>query len=182
MTLNVAQNLLWREFKPDGPDKKWTSDITYTWVAGRWLCLAAVMDLFSRKIIGWSMRTSMTNELIMKALSAALASRGFPKGVVVHSDLGTQYRSNDYVDFLARNGCVHSMSRKGMCWDNGSMESFLGRLKVELIYAKNYSFLIEARAGIFAYIEVFYNRTRRHSANDYLSPVEFEERAAKAAS
>ncbi len=178
---NVADNLLWRDFSAERPNQKWVTDITYIWVECRWLYLATVMDLFSRRIVGWSFSEDMTDKLITEALQNALDCRDVKPGLIVHSDRGTQYRSNDYVGFLEANGITRSMSRKGNCWDNAAMESFYSRLKVELIYAKNYQSIDEARSGIFAYIEIFYNRKRRHSANDGVSPVEFEENAAMAA-
>ncbi len=123
----------------------------------------------------------MTVDLITKAMQMALDNRKVSPGLIVHSDRGTQYRSNEYVGFLESNDITLSMSRKGNCWDNAAMESFYSRLKVELIYAKNYQSIDAARSGIFAYIEIFYNRKRRHSANDGVCPVEFEETAALAA-
>lgn len=178
---NVADNLLWRDFTTTGPNQKWVTDITYVWVQNQWLYLATVMDLYSRKIIGWSLDVNMTEQLITQAMKMATAARGIVPGLIIHSDRGSQYRSTNYVNYLERLGVKRSMSRKGNCWDNAVMESFYARLKVELIYAKNYQSIAEARSGIFGYIEIFYNRKRRHSANDGLSPVEFEERAAKAA-
>lgn len=178
---NVADNLLWRDFKAEAPNQKWVSDITYIWVENRWLYLATVMDLYSRRIIGWSLDTNMTEALVQRALKMALDSRDIEPDLIVHSDRGVQYRANGYVDFTARHGIKRSMSRKGNCWDNAVMESFYGRLKVELIYAKRFESISEAQSAIFAYIEIFYNRKRRHSANDGMSPVEFEENAALAA-
>ncbi len=178
---NVADNVLWRDFSAERPNQKWVTDITYVWVQNRWLYLATVMDLYSRKIIGWSLDTNMTDQLITRSMQMAIDARGVTPGLIVHSDRGTQYRSNDYVGFLERHGIKRSMSRKGNCWDNAVMESFYARLKVELIYAKNYRSIDEARSGIFSYIEIFYNRKRRHSANDGVSPVAFEEAAAIAA-
>lgn len=178
---NVSENLLWRDFEAQAANKKWTSDITYIWVKDRWLYLATVMDLFSRRIVGWALDTSMTETLVKTALKSALSQRKIEPGVILHSDRGVQYRSQSYIDFTASKGITLSMSRKGNCWDNAPMESFFSRLKVELIYAKNYQTIDEACSGIFEYIEIFYNRKRRHSANDNLSPVEFEENAALAA-
>lgn len=178
---NVADNLLWRDFHADRPNQKWVTDITYVWVQKQWLYLATVMDLYSRKIIGWSLDKHMTEVLITDAMQMAIDARGLSPGLIVHSDRGVQYRANAYVTFLERHGIQRSMSRKGNCWDNAVMESFYARLKVELIYAKNYQSISDARSGIFGYIEVFYNRKRRHSANGGISPVEFEEAAAIAA-
>lgn len=178
---NVSENLLWRDFKAQSPNEKWTTDITYIWVEDRWLYLATVMDLYSRRIVGWALDESMTEELVTAALDAALAQRDIEPGLILHSDRGVQYRAQKYIDHAVSKGMKLSMSRKGNCWDNAPMESFFSRLKVELIYAKNYQSIDEARSGIFEYIEIFYNRKRRHSANDNLSPVEFEENAALAA-
>jgi len=178
---NVSDNLLWRDFSASQPNQKWTTDITYIWVKDRWLYLATVMDLFSRRIVGWALDTFMTEALISKAMNMALTQRNVLPGLVVHSDRGTQYRSQAYIDYLTANKISISMSRKGNCWDNAPMESFFSRLKVELIYPKNYRSIEEAKSGIFAYIEIFYNRKRRHSANDGMSPVAFEEQAAMAA-
>ena len=178
---NVSDNVLWRNFHADKPNQKWTSDITYIWVENRWLYLATVMDLYSRRIVGWSLDTTMTETLIEDALNMAFDRRKAKPGLIVHSDRGVQYRSQKYIDRLTDKGCQISMSRKVNCWDNAPMESFFSRLKVELIYAKNYQSMDEARSGIFAYIEIFYNRKRRHSANDGRSPAAFEEMAAKAA-
>jgi transposase InsO family protein len=178
---NVSDNLLWRNFHAEKPNQKWTSDITYIWVENQWLYLATVMDLYSRRIVGWSLDTTMTEALIKDALNMAFDRRKVKPGLIVHSDRGVQYRSQKYIDRLVSKGCQISMSRKGNCWDNAPMESFFSRLKVELIYAKNYRSMEEARSGIFAYIEIFYNRKRRHSANDGKSPAAFEEIAAQAA-
>lgn len=179
--LNVSENLLWRDFSATKINEKWTTDITYIWVTDRWLYLATVMDLFSRRIVGWSLDTQMTVTLVENALAMAVNRRGITPGLIVHSDRGVQYRSQQYVDYLAAEGMTASMSRKGNCWDNAPMESFFSRLKVELIYAKDFRSIEDAKSGIFAYIEIFYNRKRRHSANDGMSPVAFEEKAALAA-
>lgn len=148
--------------------------------------IACLNILFSHNvsdIIGWNraLDESMTEALIRAALEMALAQRGASQGLILHSDRGVQYRAQKYIDFARSKGLTLSMSRKGNCWDNAPMESFFGRLKVELIYAKNYPCIEQARSGIFEYIEIFYNRKRRHSANDNLSPVAFEEKAALAA-
>lgn len=178
---NVSDNLLWRDFHADKPNEKWTSDITYIWVENRWFYLATVMDLYSRRIVGWSLDKTMTESLIEAAVTMAFERRDVSPGLIVHSDRGVQYRSQQYIDCLQKKGCKISMSRKGNCWDNAPMESFYSRLKVELVYAKNYQSIDEARSGIFSYIEIFYNRKRRHSANGGISPVAFEEKAALAA-
>lgn len=175
---NVADNLLWRQFASDRPNQKWTTDITYIWVKDRWLYLATVMDLHSRRIVGWSLDVSMTEALITDALTMAYGRREVRPGLIVHSDRGVQYRSTRYQDYLRSNHCVPSMSRKGNCWDNAPMESFFSRLKVELIYAERFESIAQAKSAIFEYIEIFYNRKRRHSALGYLSPVDYERKCA----
>lgn len=167
---NVGDNLLQRNFRSPAPNRKWVSDITYIPVGRTWLYLAAVLDLYSRKIIGWALDRHMREGLILEALAMAVSHREGKRGTVIHSDRGVQYRGNEYQEALRQHGLQASMSRKGNCWDNAVMEAFFSRLKVELIYAENYQTVEEARAGIFEYIELFYNRTRRHSANGYISP------------
>lgn len=134
---NVADNLLWRDFSANRPNQKWVTDITYIWVERQWLYLATVMDLYSRRIVGWSLDVNMTEELITKATKMVLDNRETAPGLILHSDRGSQYRSNAYVGFLEKHAIQRSMSRKGNCWDNAVMESFYSRIKVELIYAKN---------------------------------------------
>lgn len=172
---NVQANLLQRNFAASAPNRKWVSDITYIRVGRQWLYLAAVMDLFSRKIVGWALDTHMREGLILDALNMAVSQREVSPETLIHSDRGVQYRGNEYQETLQRHGLRSSMSRKGNCWDNAVMESFFSRLKVELIYAEHYRTIEEARAGIFEYIELFYNRSRRHSAIGYLSPHAFEQ-------
>ena len=180
---NVSANILWRDFKAEEPNRKWTSDITYIWLSNRWMYLATVMDLYSRKIIGWALGHDMTENLVIEALSVAFARRKVKKGhgPILHSDRGVQYRSQKYVDFAVSWGCQLSMSRKGNCWDNAPMESFFSRLKVELVYPRNFQSSDEAKSGIFEYIEVFYNRKRKHSSIGYRSPAQFEEEMALSA-
>lgn len=178
---NVSDNLLWRQFGASGPNQKWTTDITYIWVEQKWVYLATVMDLFSRTIVGWALDKQMTEQLVMKALQMAFDRRDIQPGLIVHSDRGVQYRSQKYLDFMHRHGVRPSMSRKGNCWDNAPMESFFSRLKVELIYAEQFDSTQDMRSAVFEYIEVFYNRLRRHSALGYVSPAEFERNAALAA-
>ena len=172
--INVARNVLKRQFAVDKPNLKWVTDITYIWVKDKWLYLATVMDLFSRSIIGWSLDLTMTEQLITDALNMAFVRREIAPGLIIHSDRGVQYRAIKYQDLIRSKGGVVSMSRRGNCWDNAVMESFYSRLKVELIYAEQYRSIEEARSGIFEYIEVFYNRLRRHSSLGYVSPAEFE--------
>lgn len=175
---NLAENLLKRNFNADRPNQKWVTDMTYIWVNGKWLYLAAVMDLFSRAIVGWSLDTQQTDELICNAIQMAFDNRPVKKGLIVHSDRGVQFRSNRYRRLLLTNGCITSMSRKSDCWDNAAMESFFSRLKVELIYAERFNSISQAKTAIFEYIEIFYNRNRRHSAIGYVSPMRFENMCA----
>lgn len=174
-TNNIAENLLNRCFSSSCPNQKWVSDITYIPIRGGHVYLAVVMDLFSRKIVGWSLDETMTSQLIIDALQMAIDSRGCDSGLLLHSDQGVQYRAADYVLMQHDAGIERSMSRKGNCWDNAAMESFFARLKVEEVYRHNYKDINEAYSSVFEYIEMFYNRTRRHSAIGYISPAEFEE-------
>jgi transposase InsO family protein len=139
------------------------------------------MDLYSRNLVGWALDSTMTEELVTDALAMAFNRRVIETGLIIHSDRGVEYRSQKYLDFLRGNGAIPSMSRKGNCWDNAPMEWFFSRLKVELIYADKYKTVAESKSAIFEYIEVFYNRLRRHSALGYVSPTEFERNAATAA-
>ena len=173
---NVSDNRLGRAFGATRPNHKWVSDITYIKVGRTWMYLAAVMDLFSRKIVGWALDTHMREGLILEALEMAVSQRETNEETLLHSDRGVQYRANEYQQALAAYGLRCSMSRKGNCWDNAVMEAFFSRLKVELIYAENYQSVEEARSAIFEYIELFHNRTRRHSALGYISPREYERR------
>ncbi|GAA5526217.1 IS3 family transposase ISCce3 [Microbulbifer aestuariivivens] len=176
--INVSPNLLKRCFEIDRPNRRWTSDITYIWVRDRWLYLAAVMDLYSRRIVGWALDTQMTEELTKRALRMALQGRDAKPGLIVHSDRGVQYRAQGYRDLLSANGCLPSMSRQANCWDNAAMESFFSRLKVELVYAVSFESISQAKSEVFEYIEVFYNRVRRHSTLGYKSPAEYERKCA----
>ena len=171
---NVSNNLLARRFEVDEPNRKWVSDITYIRVGRSWLYLAVVIDLFSRKVIGWSLDNHMREGLILEAFNMAVSCRDIEKSVLLHSDRGVQYRGHEYQHALKEKGILCSMSRKGNCWDNAVMESFFGRLKVELIYAENYKTVEDIHAGIFEYIEIFYNKQRRHSAIGYMCPNEYE--------
>lgn len=171
---NFAENLLSRDFEATKPNEKWVSDITYIPVKSGHVYLAVIMDLFSRKIIGWSLDQTMTTDLILDALKMATSSRGCEPGMLLHSDQGVQYRAGEYVLAMHDSGITPSMSRKGNCWDNAAMESFFSRLKVEEVFGQTYAGLNAAYSSVFEYIELFYNRVRRHSANGYISPVEFE--------
>ena len=172
---NVNANILRRDFAASAPNLKWVSDITYIKVGRTWLYLAAVMDLFSRKIVGWALDRHMQESLILEALNMAASHRKIKPDALIHSDRGVQYRGNEYQNALTGHGLQCSMSRKGNCWDNAVMESFFSRLKVELIYAESYKQVDDARSGIFEYIEIFHNRARRHSALGYVSPHVYEQ-------
>lgn len=171
---HVSENRLARNFTASRPNEKWVSDITYIKLERGFVYLAVIMDLFSRKIIGWALDSSMTNALIIEAFNMAVAVRKVEPGLLLHSDRGVQYRSGEYQHHLIKAGIEPSMSRKGNCWDNAAMESFFARLKVESIYAENLKGKQDAYACVFEYIELFYNSIRRHSANDYKSPINYE--------
>ena len=173
----IASNVLDRDFEASGPNQKWVADFTYIDTAEGWLYLAVVLDLFSRRIVGWSMQAEMTAQLVMDALIMALWRRGKPDALLHHSDQGSQYASEDFQRLLAHHGIACSMSRKGDCWDNAAMESFFASLKKEHVYTKpRYLTRDEGRADLFEYIEGFYNAQRRHSTLGGVSPAEFERR------
>jgi putative transposase len=170
----VAKNLLDREFTALLPNQKWVADITYIPTDEGWLYLAGVMDLCSRKIVGWSMREHMQRELVSEALTMALVHRRPKTGLLHHSDRGVQYASEDYRHLMEQHGIKSSMSGKGDCWDNACAESFWSTLKTELVHHAKYATREAARQSIFEYIEVFYNRKRLHSSLGYQSPEAFE--------
>lgn len=172
---NVAANRLQREFEADEPNKKWVADFTYVWTAEGWLYVAAVMDLYSRRIVGWSMSDTMHAKMVTDALLMALWRRGKPSELLHHSDQGSQYTSEDFQSLLKTQGITCSMSRRGDCWDNAAMESFFSSLKTERLSRKVYRTRDELRADVFDYIERFYNQQRRHSTLDFVSPVQFEQ-------
>ncbi len=172
--LPVSPNVLDREFTATRPNEKWVMDLTYISTAEGWLYLALVVDLFSRRIVGWAMDATMTSRLVVDALSLAVGRRGTVAGLIAHSDRGSQYASEHYQSELKRHEMVGSMSGVGQCWDNAVIESTFGRLKVELVHGEKYVTREEAKASIFDYIEVFYNRVRRHSTLEYKTPDEFE--------
>ncbi len=172
--LPVAPNLLRRNFASPEPDRIYCSDITYIWTNEGWLYLAVVLDLYSRRVVGWSMSDRITKKLVMDALRMAVWRRRSGPGLVFHSDRGSQYCSEDFQKMLKRNGMISSMSRKGNCWDNSVAESFFGTLKTERVFDSRYADREEARRDIVDYIEMFYNSRRRHSYLGYLSPKEFE--------
>jgi transposase InsO family protein len=170
----VAKNLLDREFKAILPNQKWVVDITYIPTDEGWLYLAGVMDLCSRRIVGWSMREHMQSELVREALTMALVHRRPERGLLHHSDRGVQYASEEYRHLMDQHGIKSSMSGKGDCWDNACAESFWSTLKTELVHHAKYATRDAARQSIFEYIEVFYNRKRLHSSLGYQSPEAFE--------
>lgn len=173
----IADNVLDREFKTAEPDQVWVADMTYIWTGEGWLYLAVIIDLFSRRVVGWSMADHMRTELVLTALEAALGHRqASPHGLMFHSDRGSQYASADYQVALQDAGIQGSMSRRANCWDNAVAESFFGTLKTELIYPRTFSDRAGAKTIIAEWIEVFYNRQRIHSTIGFLSPVQFEEK------
>ena len=172
--LAVADNVVARDFSAAAPDEKWVGDITYIWTREGWLYLAVLIDLFSRRVVGWSMSDRLATDLPMAALSMALKTRRPPRGFVHHSDRGCQYASADYRRVVKEHGGVASMSRKGNCWDNAVAESFFATLKVELVRDADFVTREQARREVFEYIEVFYNRQRRHSYLGYATPNGFE--------
>jgi len=172
--LPVAPNILGREFEPSGPNESWCADITYVPTGRGWLYLAVVEDLFSRMVVGWSMAEATDSRLVVDALEMAVARRRPGAGLLAHSDRGSQYASDHYQRVLASEGITCSMSEVGRCWDNAPVESFFGRLKCEVAPDGMFATRDQARAVIFEYLEVFYNRVRRHSSLGFLSPVDFE--------
>ena len=173
----VAPNVLDRTFAAAAANRKWIADFTYIWTAEGWLYVAAVLDLFSRRVVGWSMSARMTAQLVTDALIMAIWRRGKPDALLHHSDQGSQYTSEQFQRLLADNGVICSMSRSGNVWDNAAMESFFSSLKTERTARKIYRTRDEAKADVFDYIERFYNPKRRHSTLGYLSPMEFEMQA-----
>jgi len=172
--LPVAENVLNRKFEVDAPNVAWVTDITYVWTSEGWLYLAAILDLFSRRVVGFAMSERIDRALVLEALAGGLGRRMPNAGLVHHSDRGSQYASNDYQAALQEVGVVCSMSRKGNCWDNAVAESFFATLKTELIYLRRFATRAEAREAIFDFIELFYNRERRHSSLGYATPLEYE--------
>ena len=173
----IAPNILDRQFEVDAPDRAWVADITYIWTHEGWMYLAVIIDLFSRRVVGWSMAEHMRTELVLNALQAALGSRvPDAEGLVFHSDRGSQYASGDYTKALAAAGITCSMSRRANCWDNAVAESFFSTLKTELVHNLTFINRASAKTTIAEWIEVFYNRRRRHSTISYLAPAEYERR------
>ena len=170
----IADNVLDRQFQAEAPNQKWVADFTYIWTAEGWLYAAVVIDLFSRRVVGWSMQASMTSHLVADALMMAVWRRGKPVAVLHHSDQGSQYTSEHFQGLLKEQGIRCSMSRAGEVWDNSAMESFFSSMKTERVACKVYRTRDAARADVFDYIECFYNPRRRHSTLGYVSPIEFE--------
>ena len=177
--LAVAPNLLNRKFDVESPNVCWVSDITYIWTATGWLYLAVFIDLFSRRVVGWSMDTRIDRHLVIKAFNMAVKARRPFNGLIVHSDRGSQYASDDFKASLLKAGAIQSMSRKGDCWDNAVSESFFATLKKETVYGKIYKNQQEAKTDIFGYIEGFYNKERLHSKLEYVSPMGYENKYLK---
>ena len=170
----VAANQLERQFAVEAPNQAWVTDITYIWTLQGWLYLCVILDLYSRRVVGWAMSERINQALTLGALKMALAGRAPKPGLVHHSDRGSQYAAKLYRRLLKARGIECSMSRKGDCWDNAVAESFFATLKVELVYETLFITRAQARQGIFEYIEAFYNRVRRHSYLGYVSPVDYE--------
>ena len=173
-TQPVAANVLARNFQADAPNTAWVTDVTYVWTGEGWLYLAALLDLFSRRVVGWAASETNDRALALEALRRALSARHPAGGLVHHSDRGSPYASDDYQAALSERGIVASMSRKGDCWDNAVAESFFATLRAELLDHEHYATRRAAVASIADYIDGFYNPVRRHSSIDYVSPVEFE--------
>jgi transposase InsO family protein len=170
----VAENILDRNFGADNANTKWSGDITYIWTGQGWLYLAIILDLFSRRVVGWAMDTTIDRTLVIKALHMAVSQRNHNGDLICHTDRGSQYASGDYQKALEKAGIACSMSRRGNCWDNAPTESFFASLKKEMVYRTRFATHGQARAAIFQWIEVWYNRKRRHSTLGYLSPEAFE--------
>lgn len=176
----IMPNVLDRQFAADRPNQKWVADFTYLWTAEGWLYVAAVIDLFSRRVVDWAMNNSMTSQLVTDALIMAIWRRGKPDVLLHHSDQGSQYTSEQFQRLMADHGITCSMGRSGNVWDNAAMESFFSSLKTERTARRIYRTRNDARADVFDYIERFYNPKRRHSTLGYLSPMEFENKVGLA--
>jgi putative transposase len=170
----VEPNVLSRDFTASRPDQRWVTDITYVWTDEGWCYLAAILDLFSRRVVGWALSTTLSTTLPLQALEMAVGRRRPATGLLHHSDRGCQYTSADYRGALTELGVVVSMSRKGNCWDNAVAESFFSTLKTELIHRRRWTHRLELRSAVFEYIEIFYNRRRLHSSVGYKTPDEVE--------
>jgi transposase InsO family protein len=175
---NIAPNLLQQDFTASGPNQKWAGDITYVWTREGWVYLAVIIDLFSRRVVGWAISNRMKQDLALRALNMAIAIRRPPPGCVHHTDRGSQYSAHDYQKLLRNHGFKVSMSGKGNCYDNSAVESFFKSLKAELVWRRNWQTRREVEVALFEYINGFYNPRRKHSALGWKSPVAFEQRAA----
>jgi len=175
---NIAPNLLNRDFRADQPNQKWAGDISYVWTREGWLYLAVILDLHSRRVIGWAVSNRMKRDLAIQALKMAVALRQPPKGCIHHTDRGSQYCSHDYQKLLRQHGFRVSMSGKGNCYDNSAVEAFFKTIKAELIWRRSWETRRQAEIAIFEYINGFYNPRRRHSALGWKSPVAFERKVA----
>ncbi len=174
-SLPVSENLLNQDFSASHPNQKWVTDITYCRTAEGWLYLASVLDLCTRKIVGWQISSRMTKDLVIDALQQAVDRQKPSPGLLHHSDRGSQYCSFDYQQLLQKHGMISSMSRKGNCYDNASIESFHANIKREMIYRRSFKTRSEAKQAIFRYIELFYNRKRIHGSIGYMTPDAFEQ-------
>lgn len=172
--LSAAPNLLDRRFTSDEMNRVWVGDITYIWTREGWLYLSTVLDIYSRRIVGWSVSKRITKELVINSLQQAYNLRKPEEGLIYHSDRGSQYASDEFKKALKSMGAIQSMSRKGNCWDNAVAESFFKTIKSELVYWHNFQTRKEAELRIFEYIEIFYNRHRLHSALNYMAPNDYE--------
>lgn len=175
---NIAPNLLQQDFTASGPNQKWAGDITYVWTREGWVYLAVIIDLFSRRVVGWAISNRMRQDLALRALNMAIAIRRPPPGCIHHTDRGSQYCAHDYQKLLRKHGFKVSMSGKGNCYDNSAVESFFKSLKAELVWRRNWQTRRDAEVALFGYINGFYNPRRKHSALGWKSPVAFEQRAA----
>lgn len=175
-TANFTNNILNREFNPSAPNSKWVSDTTFVWTKQGWLYLATVIDLYSRKVVGWSMGSNNDTALVVTALAMAMNNKQKQQSVLLHSDQGSTYRAYEYIKLFKTNNITQSMSRKGECHDNAVAESFFNTLKTELVKQQTYQTRAEAKRSIFEYIEVFYNKIRRHSTIGYYSPNDYEKK------
>lgn len=177
---SIAANILNRQFSATAPNQRWVADFTYIWTDQGWLYFAVVLDLFSRRIVGWSMSAEMTAQLVTDALVMAIWRRGRPRELLHHSDQGSQYTSEQFQRLLTDQGITCSMSRSGNVWDNSAMESFFSSLQIERVHRRIYATREEAKADLFDYVERFYNPRRRHSTLGYLSPADYENTAGSA--
>ena len=175
----ICPNILDRDFDADSPNQKWVSDITYLRIAGKWYYLTVILDIFSRIVVGWDLSSSLDKDSLLQAFRKAVLRRSISPGLIFHSDRGVQYASREFRRKLETHGCIQSMSRKGNCWDNAVAESFFHTLKMQLIHHRHFTSKAQAEQELFKYIEAYYNRRRKHSANEYEAPAVFEEKWMK---